>query len=384
MVEKYNKVKNTLCVLPFTHLATHPDGNVTPCCESKLFASNGKKTLNLNIDSIKDIRDSESFNQLKQDMLNGVKNDICNFCYKREEKGIESKRIRENNRWGLNKSTYKSFLNNPLISVELRLGNTCNLKCLICHPWSSSKWNEDAEVVGYEKMTIDRTWFKDKKVYDELTKYSQEVKHLWFNGGEPTLIKEHYYLLEKLIEENKNSDITLEYHTNGSNFPDRLIKLWKKFKRVDITLSIDDIYDRLYYQRFPIKHEEVQKNINKIKKANQGNIQMVVIPTVSLYNVFNLDNLYNFYKKIDIKINLFNYLNFPTHLAIHNIPEKYKNRLLKRYKNTLPEYFHTELEYNLYSRESKGLDKFKDFTKKLDSHRKVSILNYLPEYVDIF
>ena len=51
-------MNDTFCVLPFTHLATHPDGDVTPCCESNLKPRTNGKILNLNTDSIEDIRNS--------------------------------------------------------------------------------------------------------------------------------------------------------------------------------------------------------------------------------------------------------------------------------------------------------------------------------------
>ena len=379
----YKEVKDSFCVLPFTHLATHPDGKVTPCCESNLQAEENGKKLNLNTHTVEEIRDSSSFKQLREDMLRGVKNSTCDFCYKREEKGLDSKRNRENRRYDFNEETYQKYVNNPLVSVELRLGNTCNLKCLICHPWSSSKWNEDAHVVGYDKMTIQREWFKGTNVYDGILRSKDDVEHLWFNGGEPTLIKEHYYLLEEFIKRGRSKNVWLEYHTNGTNLPDKLINLWKEFKFVTVTLSIDDVGDRLYYQRFPSKHEDVVKNA---KKLVANGIDITVIPSISLYNVYNIHNLYDFYKsEFNKEVELINFVTIPNHLSITNLPEQKKKELIKFYKNTtLPESYVNELEHNLFTQESKGLEKFINYTKSLDNHRKVSILDYLPEYAEYF
>tara|TARA_E500000318_G_C3555190_1_gene210771 strand:- start:708 stop:1856 length:1149 start_codon:yes stop_codon:yes gene_type:complete len=379
----YKEVKDSFCVLPFTHLATHPAGRVTPCCESNLLAKENGKELNLNTHTVEEIRDSSSFKRLRNDMLNGVKNSACNFCYIREEKGLDSKRNRENRRYNFNEETYQKYINNPLISVELRLGNTCNLKCLICNPWSSSRWNEDAEVAGYDKVTIQREWFKETNVYDGILRSKDDVEHLWFNGGEPTLIKEHYYLLEEFIKRGRSKNVWLEYHTNGTNLPDKLINLWKEFKFVTVTLSIDDIEDRLYYQRFPSKHDDVVRNA---KKLVENGIDITVIPSISLYNVYNIHNLYDFYKtEFNKEIELINFVSRPKHLSVTNLPEQKKKELIDFYRTTLlPEKYIIEIEYNLFTQESKGLEKFINFTKSLDNHRKVSILDYLPEYAEYF
>ena len=86
----------SFCILPFNHLATHPDGKVTPCCESKLWSSDGNENLQLGVSSLEEIRNSKNFTSLRDDMLNGRLNDSCNFCYDREAAGLDSKRTREN------------------------------------------------------------------------------------------------------------------------------------------------------------------------------------------------------------------------------------------------------------------------------------------------
>lgn len=381
----YLKSKSTFCALPFTHLATHPDGTVTPCCESSYRSKNGSTVLNLNEHSVEQIRNSDSFNKLRSDMLNGIENSACDFCYSREKQDIDSKRIRENKKWGVNEDTFEYFTQNPLIYAEMRLGNTCNLKCLICHPWSSSKWNEDAEVVGYKKVKLDRTWFKDHKIYNQISQHSHSLKHVWFNGGEPMLIKEHYDFLEDLADNNTSNEITLEYHTNGTILPDRLTNIWKHFKSVEVNFSIDDIGDRLYYQRYPSQHSTSVKTITKLKERVDINTVITILPTVSLYNVFNLDKLYRFYNEdIGVNIDIINFLETPDNLAVWNLPEQFKRQLVDRYTGCLPQCTLDELQFNLFKKKSKGLDKFINYTKSLDNHRNISILDYLPEYTRYF
>jgi hypothetical protein len=82
-------MKNTFCVLPWIHLATHPNGEVSLCCEvdnsSNGLAHNNKlnqkKRLNLNENSIENILNSDSFKDVRLKMLDGKIPDACKGCF---------------------------------------------------------------------------------------------------------------------------------------------------------------------------------------------------------------------------------------------------------------------------------------------------------------
>ena len=386
--------EDTFCVLPFTHLATHPNGDVTPCCESKLYPKNGSQQLNLNTDTIEDIRNSESFVKLREDLKNGIKSSVCDFCWKAEKDGLESKRIRENLRFGVNSITKPYFLKNmPLLNVELRLGNICNAKCVICNPGSSSKWNEDVIVFRNEndynfsnykhKIVHKKEWYRSDKTYDDISNQKM-LKHLWFNGGEPTLIKEHYLFLQKLIDNGSSKTITLEYNVNGSHMPDELIELWKQFFHVYITISLDDIGDRLYYSRFPTNFDVVDKNIRKLESFG---LTYTLIPTVSLLNVFNIVEIYEYFDKNYPKGNDpgLNFVKHPNFLAVSNLSDSHKELLLKKIENAdLPELWSSFLKYHINEDRKVGYGPFIKYINKLDTHRNLDIRKYLPEFVELF
>tara|TARA_S200002703_G_scaffold73464_1_gene63420 strand:- start:620 stop:1780 length:1161 start_codon:yes stop_codon:yes gene_type:complete len=374
-------IEKSFCILPFTHLATHPDGKVTPCCESKLYAKDSLKDMYLGKYSVDEIRNNSKFKNLRRDMLSGKLNSSCDFCYKKEEAGLESKRIRENKNFNLNYSNTGYLTKLPLHSIELRLGNVCNAKCVICHPGSSSKWNEDiTEEIktidkNYEKTVITNTWFREDNFYDSLLKKSNDIKHIWFNGGEPLLIKEHFKFLRKLTKLDIAKNITLEYHSNGTLLSEKVIELWKNFKHVKITLSLDDILGRFHYARFPLTFDKVE---NGIKLLKTNNIHYDIIPTINLLNVYNSTNIYEYFVDNYSKECMFNYLRFPKFQSIVNLPEKIKKKILKQ--SRLPEKLYSELEYELYSEKSTGLTKAVNFYRTLDKQRGVKLEEYLPEW----
>lgn len=374
----------SFCILPFAHLATHPDGKVTPCCESKLYAKDGERDMLLSYDSIESIRNNNTFKELREDMLKGSLNSSCDFCYKREKSGLESKRLRENKKYGVKYDDIGKYTDLNLTSVELRLGNICNAKCVICHPGSSSKWNEDinSDIVnlkeGYNKHIISNTWFRQDEFYKELLHHSSNITHLWFNGGEPLLIKEHLKFLLYLVENSLSKNIELEYHTNGTLITPKIINLWNNFKFVKVTLSLDDIKERFYYSRFPLKFEDVEKGI---KLLVDSNIHYDIIPTINLLNVGNSTEIYEYFNKKYNKECQFNYLRFPNFQNISNLPEYYKQQILNL--SRLPTYLLEQLRYELYTLENKGMYKAIQFYKALDKQREVVITDYLPEFKEL-
>ena len=96
-------------IVPFVYYllytATHPNGDVTPCCESQFKPMNGDKKLNLNTNTIDEIRNSETFTELRNSFIKNEKHSACSICWDRESKGIESRRTRENINHGVNQLT---------------------------------------------------------------------------------------------------------------------------------------------------------------------------------------------------------------------------------------------------------------------------------------
>ena len=151
-------MSDTLCVLPWMHLATHPNGGASLCCRSNHTQAiswakkNGSQSLvMLDDDSVEDIMNSEKFIEVRQAMIDGKRPIECEGCWSDEDKGIKSKRQYENERWQhiiplLEKSA--RLQNIDLRYVELRLGNICNNACLTCNSYSSSKWYPDEKKIA--------------------------------------------------------------------------------------------------------------------------------------------------------------------------------------------------------------------------------------------
>jgi organic radical activating enzyme len=389
------------CVLPFIHLATHPIGTVTPCCITDMEndVSTAKKdgfNLFLNKDSIEEIANSENFKTIRKKMINGEFPPECKTCYFYEKNNVYSKRMESNLKFkhlidGSYSNTNEdgSLKNVNYKYIELRLGTVCNLKCVTCNPFSSNRWNEDVGVFkdtefesNYFKCDIRTEWFRDTKFYDDLLNNCDGLEEIWINGGEPTLIKEHAYFLEKLIDSGKSKEINLHYSINVTSLPDKFIDIWKQFKNVRLHLSIDDLYERNDYVRYGSQWGNIFENFKKAIKYKDI-FRIEVCQTVSALNVFNIDEFKKFFNQFGIII-AHNYVHHPTFLHVSVIPPEMKEKILNNLVNLREdeiERLKTEINREI---DEKELDKFKSFISLLDTKRNLNIGNYLKEWKEYF
>ena len=89
----------TFCPLPWNHLATHPHGEVSLCCEATqvLGMSNAKtkgefQTLLATGYDFNKITNSDLFSDVRLQMLNGEYPEQCKKCWDSEAAGNPSKR----------------------------------------------------------------------------------------------------------------------------------------------------------------------------------------------------------------------------------------------------------------------------------------------------
>jgi len=128
--------------------------------------------------------------------------------------------------------------------LDLRLGHTCNLKCIMCSPHDSSQWVGEHKKVyplfqsplikkqlSWQRSEFNNFWHKNPKFWEEIYEQIPNLKQLYFAGGEPLMIREHTQFLEEIIKRGYADKITLRYNTNGLLLDDAIMKIWAKFRK---------------------------------------------------------------------------------------------------------------------------------------------------------
>ena len=391
-------MSSTFCPLLFQHLATHPHGGVTHCCvadhRNALSSSrDGDRFYNLNRDTVHDTMNSESYKKARLEVLDGEKPKACLRCYEEEDKGMNSKRIEEIRNYpeytidvARESTDSTGYMKDVQLEfVELRLGNTCNVACRTCNPASSSKWRNDYDALqkattfqltDYNTMEGFR-WPERDGFWEDLLQHCDRVKTFYINGGEPTLIKEHFRFLERLVELGK-TDIKLWYNINMTNMNDKVIDLWKKFDHVKISCSIDDLGDRNHYIRYPTKWNDVEKNFLRLKSEG---FEMDITQTVSWMNYSTLGDFYTaFNKKYGIFVH-HNYVYDPDILSPAVLPKEMRDEIHKSFEGVFNNWKLNELKTMFDGPDKpKKWEQAKEYTRNLDEIRKQNIEDYLPEF----
>lgn len=287
---------DSFCMIPWVSIHTTPTGVGVPCCIANQLYPIG----NANQKSMMELVNSEAMNELRRDMLDGIKNPICRACHKHEEQDIKSFRQYANKEFGkyFDESLASTDITGQLGNFkmryfDIRLSNICNMKCRTCNSHYSSQWeNEDAKQ-GITLVTIDKP-NRNKYVEDILT-HIPYMDVAYFAGGEPLITEEHYIMLEEMIRL-KRTDIQLRYNTNMSNLKFKnkdLLELWSHFtQKIEVYASLDHYGPRAEYMRSGTDWGQVESNFRTVKKVPYVNMQINSV--LSIFNYVTFDEFYHY------------------------------------------------------------------------------------------
>jgi MoaA/NifB/PqqE/SkfB family radical SAM enzyme len=338
------------CVLPWVSLETSPVGTVRPCClaEDELVDNAGVK-FDLARAEFSTIQNSDNMRRLRQEFLAGQQPQTCRKCWREERSGRTSKRMHTLDRLKhmLADETEWTADAKPLMFLDLKLGNICNLKCRICGSWSSSTFaaeelaqldkSEDKKSNHHYHMLKQGAWPRENpKFWAEIQQVSDHIEYIEFTGGEPFMIQEHFDLLQGLADRGLAGGIEIHYNTNGTQWPESAADIWQHFRHVEIAFSIDDVGDRFEYQRTGAVWAEVVANIERFQqlRSQHSNISLQVCSTVNVFNVYYLAELaaWNYAQGFDYVY--WNMMHEAYYFSIATLPEAAKSAITTKLRTS--------------------------------------------------
>lgn len=330
----------SFCVLPWIHLATRPNGDMRICCVANasgaksgnydvgLVKLEDKKIVNFANNKPSEVFNSDFMKTVRKTMLDEKVPYSCYKCFEEEEQGIVSKRIWETGTWVKQGTNINELITNTnedgsvpykIKYLDLRLGHTCNLKCVMCSPHDSSQWVSDHKKIYptlksdiirkqmyWERKGFNNFWYENKIFWDEIYDQIENLKHLYFAGGEPLMIKEHKIFLEEIIKRGFSKNIELRYNSNALLLDNEIIDIWKNFKFTKFSVSIDGMNEKLRYIRYPTDWNIVETNLWKLENAAE-NIFPTIACTAQLLNIKHIPDLIKW--KVNSKFKKLNLLN---------------------------------------------------------------------------
>ncbi len=334
------KKKDVFCCLPFNSISVAPFGAIRVCCNNYNLPRNERgEYYSFNNDDfdLKEALNSDFYKELRLSMVKGERHPSCHRCWDIENQGGMSYRQAWENRYERRFESYIENMN-PDGSlkqirgdyVEFTLGNTCNLKCRMCNPFSSIQWLKEAKSLGLisegeENELKNYNWFEKPKFASAVDSLLKSTDRLNILGGEPLIIPEQFQILQKAIDLGYASNMEVQYNTNLTKLDPRLLPMWTKFKRVFLNVSVDAVGELNEYIRHPMNWKKFLDNLQTLKGwAEVAPLSISLHCTFQALNVLELHRLYDFVYNLG-----YGFARIPFVIWV-NYPEYHDPRILPR------------------------------------------------------
>jgi MoaA/NifB/PqqE/SkfB family radical SAM enzyme len=328
------------------HLRLQAAGDGQVCCRYKNNITNNGVPITLHTHAFDEIWNGDEMRHVRREMVEGRKVAGCAECYAEERNAAVSMRTRDNAAW------QNGWLNEALVSIgelkaralasdfrlpapanlEIDVGSLCNLKCRMCHDGVSSRiatdlvhrsWTSDqySDEPCHDPQVIVRApyikrWSLSNAVERIILGAPDQVKRLYFIGGEPLLVKEVGDLLQRLIDAGVSRTIGIAVVSNGT-VTGRWLDLVEHFKSLELSISIDGYGEHYDYIRYPGKWETIVANLAAFRRI--PNVSLGAAVTLQAYNALNIGELFRYLESIDLDFYAWP-VHIPRYLSVDALP----------------------------------------------------------------
>jgi MoaA/NifB/PqqE/SkfB family radical SAM enzyme len=390
------------CVLPWVSLEASPIGTVRPCClaDDELLDDAGNKFSLLTAD-FASIQNSQAMTQLREEFLAGKKPQTCRKCWMEERAGRTSKRMHTLDRMKhMGISGEWTADAKPLMFLDLKLGNICNLKCRICGSWSSSQFaTEELNDMGpdadkkksfpYQMLRAGAWPRENQSFWREIDACLNDIRYIEFTGGEPFMIKEHFTMLQGIVDRGIAHQVEIHYNTNGTHYPAEAESIWRHFKTVEVAFSIDDLGERFEYQRTNADWAVVLDNITSFQylRSQMPNLRLQCCSTVNVFNVRYIDQLAQWIVLQGFDFVYWNMMHDAWYFSIATLPDSAKAEIAEHLRSAdVPTQYREEFDrITDFMNNGASTDGFMTVMKirDLDRKRQQNLRTVAPELADI-
>ena len=393
---------SSFCMYPWIHLHAFPTGQAYPCCMSDMKYSVG----NTQKDSLETIWNDAPMRDVRQRMLSDQPVDACTRCYEQESAGFFSGRQSANKHHGhlidrVDETDETGHLNQFKMSYwDIRFSNLCNLSCRSCgHIFSSSWYQDQIKLAGPEwkaqNQALNYAGRTKTDIWEQLIPHLDYVEQIYFAGGEPLMMEEHYNILDEL-ERRGRFDVRLIYNSNFTHtkLKDRVVfDYWKRFDSVSVGASLDAMGPRAEYIRKGTNWDTVERNRAQMLEICPK-VDFYISPTLSIMNALHLPDFHRnwvekgYIRAQDLNVNI---LQDPPHYRIDLATPEYKQQIKAAYEEHIewlrPQDhlqratvgFESAIKFMMTTDNTSLLKQFWDKTDELDAIRNENILEVIPE-----
>jgi len=307
-------MSKVFCDKPFDHNYIHPNGKMRLCCTTiqDLPTDNKYNLFDANKHTVEDYWNSNRMKEIRRKMIAGEKIRDCARCYQQEEQGVESLRSTNGMDDFIKKTDEDGTYQKNATSMQIQLGNICNLKCKMCSQMYSHMHGMETRDIGEQdpewlhwvkeqganvnnwtnELGIKQEWYRSKEIKLKMFEHiSRNITELCVIGGEPTLIPEFYELFEYCDQQGTLEGKNVTIVTNLTNTNPRLTSWLPKLKSWKIWASVDGVGERTEYIRYPSKWNKVLESLEFYRSIMGDNGNITLSPAIQLLNIDQLDDI---------------------------------------------------------------------------------------------
>ena len=369
---------------------------------------------------------------IRKQMLAGERLEGCSECYLMEQHGKVSGRQRQLLKIGVTQTDFdKTMLSTSWLQEfkntetrdgatdqlpqdwQIDLGNFCNSACLFCNPYSSSRLAAEFKRVGFIKELPPAAWVDDSasvEMFVDTLERTPRLAYLHFIGGETLITPAFRKILQALIDNDLCKKISIGFTTNLTIWDSEIVKLLCEFKQVNLGMSVECLHPVNDYARYGSNLPTVERMMKQwIDVARQQGWLTQIRITPTILTVLHLDSIYRFAMAEGLAVESCNFLNDPAFMRPSVLPLQYREQVIDRLQawidqqasgakdqiiNTrdpnqaTTQVLQDAVSYVEYFRnepdESHRLPDLIHYLKIMEQSRKNSVLDYLPEYEELF
>ena len=395
--QQYKLIKSeNFCMIPWTHIHGFPTGEAYPCCLAEMEHPIG----NMQDNSLEEIWNGSNYVQMRERMLADKPCKECTRCYEQEAQGFFSMRNSHNKHFGHHIDKVDQGVNPDfkIVYWDIRFSNLCNLKCRSCGDIFSSNWVQENKARGVTSKDKPNVVYAGKfklDIWEQMQPHLDSIEQVYFAGGEPLMMEEHWLILNALIER-KRFDVRLIYNTNFSQMVykgQNVLEMWRLFDSVSIGASLDAMGVRAENMRKGTQWEQVEQNRKEMLKICPD-VDFYISPTLSVLNSYHILDFHRDWvskgllNPQDLNINI---LQSPEYYRIDTLPLEMKLELKDLYSEHIKwlepqdhltratNGFKSAVDFMMANDKTDKLDEFRDYTTKLDLFRNENTYADFPE-----
>ena len=418
--------QSNFCTSPFSEIRINSDGTYNFCHAAKKINIGTNENI-----SKQDINHyfnkSGSVKSVRDGLLNGVASDRCGECLHAEQKNPNHFRQKRNLQFGIfpgqdftqsfNESSIQRVIkedNKKPYFYHVSLSNLCNLGCVMCSAFNSSylgKLMKQAEMIN-KNIDILSDWTNNQIAWNEFLNHilsNKQIECFHFMGGEPLYHKKFYEFINFCVD-NQHTDFHITFVSNATIVPDReYIDKLKKFKSVQVEISIENFDPSNDYVRYPSSYTAIEQNMKKYLEFVDDRFSLVVRTVPQFLTLFKYDRLLDWCLENNICVDS-NIIDSPMFFMPTLLPDDIKKRIVSKlshyiidskdsdnirainirdtvnFKKNISEnakIIINSLQQSVDDAETLNIQAV-EYCAKLDRARKIHIKDYIPEILPLF